>query len=294
MYNQLLDTFKLVAEEGSFTKAAHKLYLTHTAVRKQINQLENLLETKLFIRDTTGVSLTTAGQILYTETLKLMNYSAEIVSKVQAASDIGTKEIRVGSSNLYPCQIFMDLWDQIRNQMPSWLLKVVTVNKDRYRLSQLGRDYDFIVGPYDSFPLESKYAFQQIGTYRFTLAVPRTNHLANNESLSLSDLAGIALMVMKKGTSPINDQIRQTIIDKYPKIDIIDVPSHYDIQTFNQCASTGSILLSLECWDRVHPEIKNIKLTDHFELPYGLTYLKADQLANDYVTQLKSVLSNDH
>lgn len=80
MYNQLLDTFKLVAEEGSFTKAAHKLYLTHTAVRKQINQLENLLETKLFIRDTTGVSLTTAGQILYTETLKLMNYSAEIVS----------------------------------------------------------------------------------------------------------------------------------------------------------------------------------------------------------------------
>ncbi|MDO5133278.1 MAG: LysR family transcriptional regulator, partial [Eubacteriales bacterium] len=50
MYDKVLDTFIIVAETGSFTKAAEKLYITHTAVRKQINQLEANLGVNLFDR----------------------------------------------------------------------------------------------------------------------------------------------------------------------------------------------------------------------------------------------------
>ena len=64
MYDKVLDTFKTAAEEGSFTKAADKLYITHTAVRKQINQLEGALEVKLFDRSNQGLLLTNAGQVI--------------------------------------------------------------------------------------------------------------------------------------------------------------------------------------------------------------------------------------
>ena len=40
MYNPLLDTFIAVAEDGSFTKASERLFLSPTAVMKQINNLE--------------------------------------------------------------------------------------------------------------------------------------------------------------------------------------------------------------------------------------------------------------
>lgn len=36
MYNHLLDTFLVVADCGSFTKAAEKLYISPTAVMKQM------------------------------------------------------------------------------------------------------------------------------------------------------------------------------------------------------------------------------------------------------------------
>lgn len=41
MYNPLLTAFVCAADCGSFTKAAEKLYLSPTAVMKQINTLES-------------------------------------------------------------------------------------------------------------------------------------------------------------------------------------------------------------------------------------------------------------
>ena len=40
MYNPMLDTFITVADYGSFTKAAAQLYISPTAVMKQMNALE--------------------------------------------------------------------------------------------------------------------------------------------------------------------------------------------------------------------------------------------------------------
>lgn len=42
MYNNLLTTLIAVADCGSFTKAAERLYISPTAVMKQINALEKI------------------------------------------------------------------------------------------------------------------------------------------------------------------------------------------------------------------------------------------------------------
>ncbi|WP_249414327.1 MULTISPECIES: LysR substrate-binding domain-containing protein [Pseudomonas] len=60
-----LDTliaFEAVASTGSFTRAAGELYLTQSAVSKQIRLLEDQLGTQLFERRARGIALTTAGE----------------------------------------------------------------------------------------------------------------------------------------------------------------------------------------------------------------------------------------
>ncbi|WP_336335344.1 LysR substrate-binding domain-containing protein [Pseudomonas putida] len=60
-----LDTliaFEAVARTGSFTRAAGELYLTQSAVSKQIRLLEDQLGTQLFERRARGIALTTAGE----------------------------------------------------------------------------------------------------------------------------------------------------------------------------------------------------------------------------------------
>lgn len=65
MYNPQIETFIKVADAGSFNKAAEELYITPTAVIKQINLLESSLDLVLFERTHRGLILTNAGKSLY-------------------------------------------------------------------------------------------------------------------------------------------------------------------------------------------------------------------------------------
>lgn len=75
MYNPLLMTFLAVADCGSFTKASERLYISSTAVMKQINALEQHLELKLVERTSAGIRLTPAGEVIYRDAKFMIDYS---------------------------------------------------------------------------------------------------------------------------------------------------------------------------------------------------------------------------
>ncbi len=293
MYDKVLDTFRIAAEEGSFTKAADKLFITHTAIRKQINQLESSLGVTLFERSNQGLILTNAGQIMYAESLRIIKESEAAVRKVRDAFAATPSMLKIGTSVLYPCHFFMDLWDRIRDDCPQYQIKIISFDDDKDRLSHLGKDFDFLIGAYNN-NLPDKYQFLQIGSYRFCLAVPRSNALSKRMTLSLKDLAGQPLMIMNKGTSPINDRIRADVEENYPEISIVNIEPSYDVHTFNRCVERGCILLSLECWDRVHPDIKSIPLKETYTLPFGIIYTKeAGNLMTEFITTIRLAISGN-
>lgn len=85
MYNPQLETFITVAESGSFAKAADKLYISPTAVIKQINILESNLDIKLFNRTHRGLTLTAAGKSLYSDARYIIRYSHESLERAKNA-----------------------------------------------------------------------------------------------------------------------------------------------------------------------------------------------------------------
>jgi DNA-binding transcriptional LysR family regulator len=58
---QALVCFEAAARQASFTKAAHELALTHSAVCRQVAALESFLGVKLFRRTRRGIALSDAG-----------------------------------------------------------------------------------------------------------------------------------------------------------------------------------------------------------------------------------------
>ncbi len=60
--------FYCVAKTGSFSKAAEKLFVSQPSISYAIKHLEDSLKTKLFLRISKGVELTTEGKnmVLYT------------------------------------------------------------------------------------------------------------------------------------------------------------------------------------------------------------------------------------
>ena len=80
LYNPQLETFIVVADQGSFNKAADALYITPPAVTKQINILEKELGLQLFIRTHRGLVLTEAGKSLYKDAKYVIQYCKDSVT----------------------------------------------------------------------------------------------------------------------------------------------------------------------------------------------------------------------
>jgi LysR family glycine cleavage system transcriptional activator len=81
----LLKGFEAVARHLSFTRAAAELFVTQSAVSRQVRQLETQLGVRLFERRTRAVVLTEAGYQYYTELAPLLKQIEALTHKVAAA-----------------------------------------------------------------------------------------------------------------------------------------------------------------------------------------------------------------
>ncbi len=278
MYDPALDTFIAVAECGSFTKASQRLYISSTAVMKQINALERRLDLKLVDRTPAGISLTPAGEIIFRDAQLIIGYAKRAVSDARAAMDTNDNTFRVGTSLLNPAKPFVDLWYRVNSEFPDHKLHLVPFEDNHEgilsEIKKLGEKFDFLIGVCDSRTWLSLCQFLPLGRYHKMVAVSAEHHLAAKKQLELSDLYGETLMMVKKGDSGANDFIRNDIEMNHPEIHIEDTPQFYDMSVFNRCAETGNVLLTIECWQEVHPGLVSIPVNWEYSIPYGLLYSK--------------------
>lgn len=295
MYNPMLDTFMAVAECGSFTKAAELLFISPTAVMKQMNTLESRLNLKLIERTPKGVRLTRGGEVIYRDAQFLADYSKKSLAEAKAAMDRYNTTFCVGTSLLNPAKPFMDLWYKINQSFPDYKLHLVPFEDDHEgilaEIGKLGEKFDFLIGVCDSKAWLSLCNFLPLGRYKKMVAVSREHPLAAKECIDITNLYGETLMMVCAGDSGVNDIIRDDLEKNHPRISIEDTPPFYDLSVFNRCAETGRVLLTTECWKDVHPGLVSIPVNWDYSIPYGLLYslnahgdvLKLIRLAEDLI-----------
>ena len=276
MLNSNLKAFVRVAECGSFTKAAESLYLSPTAVMKQINALEKHLDLILLERSPAGVRLTAAGEVIYQDAKFLLDYSRRSIANARQKMETDSRTFCVGTSMLNPARPFMELWYQVSREFPNYKLHLVPYEDNHEgilaEIARLGEKFDFLIGVCDSRRWLDQCNMFPLGRYPKMCAVSREHRLAGKECLELSYLYGETLMMVAEGDSGTNDFIRNDLRRNHPAIRLEDTPHFYDISVFNRCAETENVLLTLECWKDVHPALVTIPVQWSYSIPYGLLY----------------------
>ena len=125
MYNLQLETFIVVADLGSFNKAAEALYITPPAVTKQINLLEKDLGLTLFVRTHRGLTLTEAGKSLYKDAKYIIQYCKESVERARKAMQEKDNVIRIGTSPMTPAAPLVQAWSKVQKQYPDIKLQMI-------------------------------------------------------------------------------------------------------------------------------------------------------------------------
>ena len=98
MADRRLQVFHAVAKHLSFTRAADALFMTQPAVTFQIKQLEEQYSTRLFERRHGGISLTPAGELVFSYAEKILSLSDEMETRLGEMTGEMRGPLLVGAS----------------------------------------------------------------------------------------------------------------------------------------------------------------------------------------------------
>lgn len=276
MYNKHLETFICVADLGSFSKAADVLYISSTAVIKQINLLEQELGLQLFERTHRGIALTKAGRSVYGDAKYLIQYSKDSLTRASNAMQSEEKVIKIGNSLMTPSQSILALWPKVKEYCPDIKFRIVpfenTPENAREILKNLGSNIDIVLGWFDESFLDGYgCAALKLCNEPMSCALSINHPLAFNESIKLSDLHGENVMLIHRGWNKHTDEIRDKLWTEHPQINIIDVP-FFNVDVFNQCESSNDVLIAFGSWENVHPLLRIVPLEWDYTIPFGILH----------------------
>mgnify|MGYP004626833259 CR=1 FL=1 len=116
-----LRSFVTVADCGSFTQAAVRLYTSQPTVSAHIRQLEDELHETLFLRTTKSLAITARGQELYDYAVHVLELQDQLLDAW--AQDEHT--IRLGASTIPSAYILPEVLPPFRAQHPDAVFSVL-------------------------------------------------------------------------------------------------------------------------------------------------------------------------
>ena len=146
----LYRVFYICSKCNSFVEASKKLCVSQPAISKQIKNLEDLLGTKLFYRDSNGLVLTNDGKQLYNYIDKSYNYlmAGEKIIKENNNMNVGT--IVIGAPAHIASFYLLEYIEEYRKKHPNVFFRIVNGTTTELLKGLEDHRIDFVI---DSSPI---------------------------------------------------------------------------------------------------------------------------------------------
>ncbi len=209
-----LHTFLEIVRLKSFSKAAQTCYRTQPAISAQVRQLEQELNTTLFERLGTRISLTTAGRILAEYAEQILDLRRRAQDAINELEKVPRGELVIAANEATCIHVLPGVFSAFKKQYPNVQILVDRSYGARVVEAVLDNLADFGV---TQLPVhEKKLQVVRIHTDEIKLLVMPSDPLAEKESVGCSELAKKPLLLPKSGATrtrlnswlePIEDEV---------------------------------------------------------------------------------------
>ncbi|CAG9182828.1 LysR family transcriptional regulator [Cupriavidus pinatubonensis] len=193
-----LSLFLAVAEALSFRQAAERLHLSQPPLSRAIRELEERLGTRLFDRNTKGVTLTAAGEKLVPYARKVAKILRE--AEIAIADEGAPANLRVGVTSAVEPAWFLGLAQRVQATHPGMVVSMFSDTSPRLiRQLRAGKlDAAFIALPTEAQGLD----VQELDRLPMIVAIPSTHPLAKRRIVGLADLAREKVFWFERARQP--------------------------------------------------------------------------------------------
>ena len=194
---RVLNYFLTVAREGGLTGASEVLHVTQPTMSRQIQELEEELGQKLFIRTTRSMVLTPEGMLLRKRAEEILEMAERTKSEFSAMGSTVAGDVLIGSGETFALKQITDLMAQIREEYPGIHFQIYSGNAEEVaeRLEKGLLDFGVFVEPADI----SRYNSIRLPVMDTWGLILRKDHpLAQKERITREDLGDVPLIMSRQ------------------------------------------------------------------------------------------------
>ena len=197
---RVLNYFLTVAREGGLTGASEVLHVTQPTMSRQIQELEEELGQKLFIRTTRSMVLTPEGMLLRKRAEEILEMAERTKAEFSSMGTAVAGDVFVGSGETFALKKVTDLMAQIREDHPGIRFQIYSGNAEDVmeRLERGLLDFGVLVEPadvsrYNSLRLPAKDTWGLVLRRDHPLAQKKHIRLMYNGALMVKSGIGCAV-----------------------------------------------------------------------------------------------------
>jgi DNA-binding transcriptional LysR family regulator len=194
-----LRTFLEIVRLKSFSKAAQTCFRTQPAISAQIRQLEQELNTTLFDRLGTRISLTPAGKIFAEYAAQILNLRRQAQDAINELDRVPRGELVIAANEATCIYVLPEVFSKFKTLFPNVQLHVDRSYGSKVVEAVHDNMADFGI---TQLPVqEKKLQVVKIHADEIRAIVAPGHPLAAKRSISARDLAGVPLLLPKSGTT---------------------------------------------------------------------------------------------
>ena len=253
-----LQVFLTVAREGSFSRAAERLYRTQPAVSLAIRKLEEGLGQPLFVRGSRPVRLTDAGNLLRDYAERLINLRDEVKKGLNELGGLTRGELSVGV-NESSIHALLPALGVFRQQHPGVLIRVHRMFSRDIPHEVL--NYRLDLGAISFVPRDPQLQATEVLKDELTLVVPPKHALAKKREVEVAELND-EVFVAHIVESPFRRRVIELFARNRTALNMpIEMPTIESIKRFVQMGM-GVAIVPRMCvaWEIEHGWMKEVKV----------------------------------
>lgn len=192
-----INYFLEIAAEGNMTRAAERLRITQPALSRQISALETRLGVALFDRIGRGIHLTAQARELLPDLRDLVARAEAVAERAVALS--GRERVRLALiAPPQSIEVFLaDALAAFLKRYPDADIKIIeAAAQDNQELLERGEGQMAIAAR----PIGPQFQAHDLARGYIHVAVPENHRLAGRKRITVDQLDGEAVVVMRRGT----------------------------------------------------------------------------------------------
>ncbi|CAK0766718.1 LysR family transcriptional regulator, transcriptional activator of the cysJI operon [Gammaproteobacteria bacterium] len=202
MADRRLQVFHTVARLLSFTKAADALHMTQPAVTFQVRQLEEYFNIRLFDRTHNRITLTPAGERVYTYADKIFELYREMENSVRELTGEISGVLAIGASTTVAEYMLPTLLGDFKLKYPNVTVRLKVSNTEG--IVSMVENNVIDLGVVEAIVPNRNLAVELCGRDELVVIMPPTHALAQRAKVSIMELQDHSYICREEGSGTLD------------------------------------------------------------------------------------------